>query len=274
MLPSTVRKMPWTSDFQINHTKPLKVHLIGTPSTSSLAEYSNFCNTAFATVINSAIEEDHFPVLHGEHSEPYLIPGLPGLVHLERYAAPLFGIVSRGAHMTVYTRTADNELKIWVAKRSLSLFTYPGKYDTTVAGGIKATETPFETIVHEADEEASLPESLIRKDAKPVGAITYMKMMKASGGLVGGDLVYVYDLEVGAEVVPKPRDDEVEGFYLMGVQEVRERMEKGEFKTNSAVIMVDFLVRMGVVKVEEEKDYEEILWGMRRKLPFPTRPRR
>ncbi|PQE16333.1 NUDIX domain-containing protein [Rutstroemia sp. NJR-2017a WRK4] len=274
MLPSTVQKMPWTSHFQISHTQPLRVHLTNTPPTSSLSDFSTYCNAAFAAVINAAIDADLFSVLHGEHSEPFLIPGLPGLVHLERYAAPLFGIVSRGSHMTVYTRTADNELKVWVAKRSMNLFTYPGKYDTTVAGGIKATETPFETIVHEADEEASLPSSMILAGAKAVGAITYMKMSgKGSGGergLVGGDVLYLYDLEVEEGVVPKPRDEEVEGFYLMDVHEVKKRMGRGEFKTNSAVVMIDFFVRMGVITMEEEPDYEEILWGMRRRLPFPT----
>lgn len=273
MLPEIVSKMPWTPEFTITQNPPLSVQLH--PMDIASSDFSTVCNNAFAKVINQAIDQDIFSTLHGEHSEPYAIPGAKEPVQLERYAASLFGIVSRGAHLTIFTRT-DGEMKIWVARRSAHLFTYPGKLDTTVAGGVRADEPPFETIVHEADEEASLDSALIRSDVKAAGVITYMKSTgSGSGGnkgLINADMIYVYDLEVGKDTVPKPCDTEVEGFYLWDVEKVKEELLNGGFKTNSAVVMIDFFIRHGIITAEDEKDYTEIVMRMHRSLPFPTAP--
>ena len=132
----------------------------------------------------------------------------------------------------------------------------------------------FETIIHEADEEASLPSSFVRQNTRSSGVVTYMHRTGpgffAEQGLVYQDMVYVYDLELPPDMVPTPRDDEVKEFYLMGVEEVREAMGRGEFKPNSAVVMLDFLVRQGLVTEENEGDFVEICTRMRRRLPFPV----
>ncbi|KAJ8060441.1 hypothetical protein OCU04_010768 [Sclerotinia nivalis] len=271
MLPEIVSKMPWSPDFTITQDQPLSVQLH--PMNITSEDFSTVCNNAFAKVINEAIDKDLFSTLHGEHSEPYAIPGAKEPVQLERYAASLFGTVARGAHLTIFTRV-NGEMKIWVAKRSAHLFSYPGKFDTTVAGGVRADESPFETIVHEADEEASLDSALIRSDVQATGVITYMKSTgSGSGGIKGlitADMIYVYDLEVGEETIPKPRDDEVEGFYLWDVEKVKEELLSGGFKTNSAVVMIDFFIRHGIITPENERDYTEIVMRMHRNLPFPT----
>lgn len=92
-------------------------------------------------------------------------------------------------------------------------------------------------------------------------------------GLVTPDLIYVFDLEVGEEVRLEPGDDEVEAFYLWDVETVRRGLAEGGFKTNSAVVMVDFLMRHGVVRPETEGDYVEIAMRMHRRLPFPVSAR-
>lgn len=86
------------------------------------------------------------------------------------------------------------------------------------------------------------------------------------------DLVYVYDLEVGPDIVPTPKDGEVKEFYLMGIEEVKRALKRGEFKTNSAVVMVDFFVRQGFVTAEEvgEGVLVEVSQRMHRRLPFPV----
>lgn len=82
--------------------------------------------------------------------------------------------------------------------------------DSTVAGGVSAEYTPFETIVREANEEASLPEALIRRDVQSAGVLTYMSTLeKGQGeerGLIIPGMVYVYDLELAGDVIPKPGD--------------------------------------------------------------------
>lgn len=176
--------------------------------------------------------------------------------------------------MTVFTRTPAGELKIWVPRRSAHLKSWPGKLDTTVAGGIRAEESPFECILHEADEEASLPSELVRKHAVPCGVITYVAKSTADSGgesgLVVPDVLYVFDLEVGEDVIPKPQDQEVELFTLMGVDEVKEALLREEFKTNCASVMIDFFVRHGIITDDNEPDYLEIVTRLHRTLHVPT----
>jgi 8-oxo-dGTP pyrophosphatase MutT (NUDIX family) len=237
MLAETVKKMPWTSDFLINHEAK-------TVQLFPLQDSNNFsvsCTNALSRLIQQAIDEDTFQVIHGMHSEPYPIVGANFPVSLERYTSTLFGIISRGAHLTAYTKTASG-MKIWVPRRAPALFTYPNCLDTTVAGGVAAGEGPFECIVREANEEASLPEELVRNDALHCGCLSYVGLNDCKGGgeigLIAPDIIYVYDLELSEDNVCSQNDDEVKEFYLMTIEEVKEALARAEFKTNSALVMV------------------------------------
>lgn len=225
--------------------------------TSAGQDTSSACNKAFAKLVVDCQEKDLFN-LNGEEYEEFAIVGVKYPVRLFRYAAPLFGIVSQGAHLTAYTRTSSG-LKIWIPRRSPTISTFPNKLDSTVAGGISAESTPFETIVREAGEEASLPEDLIRRDIRSAGVLTYITVLeKAQGeieGLVKPDMVHVYDIEVAEDVVPKPHDDEVKEFYLLTPDEVKAALHRNEFKTNSAAVMVDFFIRRGIITADDEPDY-------------------
>lgn len=93
-------------------------------------------------------------------------------------------------------------------------------------------------------------------------------------GLCVPDVLYNYDLEVPQElaetIVPKPRDDEVEEFYLWDLERVQEAMAKGEFKPNTAVALIDFFIRHGIVTEENEPDIVDIVARLHRKLHVPT----
>jgi 8-oxo-dGTP pyrophosphatase MutT (NUDIX family) len=134
-------------------------------------------------------------------------------------------------------------------------------------------EDPFECLVREADEEASLPEEFVRKNAKACGAITYIYIRgsRAGGesGLIQPECEHVYDLELPADMIPKPNDSEVEQFYLWTVEEVQEALGKGEFKPNCALLMLDFFIRHRILTEENEKDYAEIKRRLHRELEFP-----
>ena len=272
LFPQNVERMPWTDDFEVDH----KLRTVKLRNSSNGADASSACNAAFEKLVNEAIEKDLFATLHFQHSEAFPILGAKYPVRMERFAGDLFGITARGAHLTVYTRTPDG-MRIWVPRRSSNMFTYPNKLDTTVAGGVSADETPFQNIVREAEEEASLPADLINKNVHAAGVLTYFSY---AIGVPGGkeshavpDIVYVYDLEVGKDVVPSPKDEEVKEFYLMSVDEVKQALGKEDFKTNSAVVMLDFFIRHGIITADNEKDYVEIVTKMHRRLPFPTSPR-
>ncbi|KAI5457415.1 hypothetical protein BGZ63DRAFT_78025 [Mariannaea sp. PMI_226] len=266
--PDTIARMPWPASFSIDH-KEQTVTLAAPPQGSS--NFSAYANASFQEAIDSAIDKDIFPILHQEHSEPFRIVGAREPVQLERFAAPLFGIACRGAHLTGYVRAPDGSIQIWVARRSKSLFTYPGMLDSTVAGGIKASHSPLDCILAEAMEEACLPEELVKSQVRAVGAVT-MANRNPRNGLMHSDIIYVYDLELPADVVPTPGDDEVETFILMGCEEVRQRMLAGEFKPNVCPVMIDFMVRHGELTAESEQDYAEICQRLKRRIPVPTTP--
>lgn len=258
--------MPWTADFHLDHKRKI-VRLLPTQSDTSLT-------AALKALTDRAIEENTFRIIHRQHSELYPVLGLEGLT-VERYFTPLFGTISRGAHLTVFTRIGHSkDLRIWVPRRSQSCFTYPGCLDTTVAGGLPAGESPLGCVIREADEEASLPEALVREKAVACGALSYIQQSaKGDGGeigLIAPDLLYVYDLELDANIVCRPHDHEVQDFYLMTVEDVKETLAKGEWKTNSAVVMLDFFIRHGIINEGNEKHYAELIMRMHRRLPFPT----
>ena len=263
--------MPWTSDFKIDHSLRT-VQLLPGSSDESIPQS---CTTALSKLVDAAIQANTFVILHGQHSELYPIIGTKYPVAIERFARSLFGITARGAHLTVYTRT-NAGIKIWVPRRSSHLFTYPNCLDTTVAGGVTAGEGPFECIVREAAEEASLSESLVQDNTRSCGVLSYIGMNDSRGGgekgLVSPDLIYVYDLEVAPDVTLVPGDGEVSVFYLWNVDQVQQGLARGAFKTNSALVMIDFLMRHGFLTPENERNYAEISSRMHRRLPFPTTP--
>lgn len=243
-------------------------------------------NAAFQAVVDGAIAlgTSVFPNLTS-HSEMVRIVGAreyqsktphhPEPIRLERFAASLFGLCSRGAHLTAYVRDADQSvsagLRIWVARRDANLHTYPGMLDTTVAGGVKAEDTPRKCIVDESDEEAALPLSYVEKNLVTAGVVTYVSRSEKTGQ-VRPTVLYVYDLELKEGMRPEPKDGEVEEFYLMTVEEVTKAMLGGEFKPNCCLVMLDFFVRHGIITSENERDYLDIVMGLRRKLPVPMTP--
>jgi len=94
-------------------------------------------------------------------------------------------------------------MKIWVARRSSTIITYPNMLDSTVAGGVSAGYTPFETIIREADEEASFPEDLVRGNIRSVEVLTYMTLLEE--GQVKPDMCSTVRLgRRRRDVVPKP----------------------------------------------------------------------
>ncbi|KAI5927898.1 hypothetical protein F4810DRAFT_162710 [Camillea tinctor] len=275
--PATVAKMPWDSHFQIIHDPPRRVCIL---APSSGPSPSATVNRALASVVDTCVSQRLFHVLDGQHSEPFAIPGAPYAVAVERFAAALFGITSRGASLTAYTTASPGGAvqDLWIATRAARLYSFPSALDTTVAGGVKAGATARDTLLAEAAEEASLPAGLVRARAVSAGVLTYVSATGGAAGWPGEkglavpDVVYVYDCELAGDVVPVPGDGEVEGFAKMGVREVRERLLRGEFKPDAAAVLIDFLMRHGVVTAENEENFVEISMRLHRRLPFRIAP--
>ena len=106
-------------------------------------------------------------------------------LNIERAACTLFGIVTRSVDMTVYTHV-EGKIMLWTLRHAKTKSTYLGMLDSTVAGGVASGEMPFEYLVREAAEEATLPADIAKQDAKACGTVSWFQVKDAkSAGELG-----------------------------------------------------------------------------------------
>jgi len=194
--------------------------------------------------------------------EPYRVAAnfaeTPAFI-IERAATPLIGAISYGIHVNGYVRT-DQGIKMWVGRRAKDRIVSPGKLDQMVAGGQPADLTLEENLVKECAEEAGLSAD-VAKQAVPIGAVSYC--LDHPHGL-RRDVLFNYDLELPEGFTPTCTDGEVEGFELMGLDEVEEIVRSGDdFKFNCSLVAIDFLIRHGHIKPEHE-EYLDLVNGLHR----------
>jgi 8-oxo-dGTP pyrophosphatase MutT (NUDIX family) len=179
------------------------------------------------------------------------------LAVLDRGAVAAFGIRAYGVHVNGIVRGEDG-IRLWIGRRARDKAVAPGKLDNLVAGGQPFGLTLVDNLVKECAEEADIPEQLARR-ARPVSAITYT--MGVPEGL-RADTLFVYDLEVPADFVPRNTDGELEDFTLMPLAEVAERVAAtDDFKFNVSLVIIDFLIRHGELGPEHD-DYLELVAGL------------
>ena len=179
-------------------------------------------------------------------NEPFDVraaPGGPVLARLDRGALPPFGVISQGVHVNGVVRRPSGPY-LWLGWRSRQKSVAPGQMDNIVAGGIPAGLTPEQTLIKEAEEEASLPAELAAR-ATPAGRVSYV--MANEEGL-RRDVLHIYDLDLPEGVTPRPNDDEVERFDLLPAREaLRIVAETGEVKFNVNLVLIDFALRHGLL---------------------------
>ncbi len=184
--------------------------------------------------------------------------GAPNLLRIDRAWLESFGVTSYGVHVNGYVERRDGP-ELWVGVRAKNREVAPGKLDNMVAGGLPVGVTLAENLVKEAAEEASVPEGLA-KTAVPVGVVTYM--FDTDRG-VRRDLLFVYDLKLPADFIPKNTDGEVSGFVRWPArQALRVVEETDEFKFNVNLVIIDFAIRHGLIE-PDRPDYARLVRGLR-----------
>lgn len=199
-----------------------------------------------------------YPVQRSFNDPPSLL--------LERAAAGFFGIKAYGVHMNGFVRRPDGQVLLWVARRSATKPTWPGKLDHIVAGGQPYGLTLHENVIKECQEEAGIPQELAAR-AIPVGAVSYTNLQ--SSGLKR-DVLFCYDLELPESFQPVPEDGEVQEFFLLPLDEVAKLIAQGTpdahdsnaYKDNCNLVVLDFLIRHGVL-VPDTPGYLKVLQGLR-----------
>jgi hypothetical protein len=185
--------------------------------------------------------------------------GAAPLFDVERALVPFLGVKAYGVHLNGYVREGDRIL-LWVGRRAKDRPIEPGKLDHLVAGGLPSHISPFDNLMKEAAEEASIPKELARR-AKPAGAIAYR--MELNGHL-RDDTLFVYDLELPPDFVPVNHDGEIADFRLMPLREVERILaETEDFKFNVGLVVIDFMIRLGHLTPERD-DYCELALALGR----------
>lgn len=195
-------------------------------------------------------------------------------IEIDRYAAQLFGLLTMGAHMTCHTwETSEKgrQMKLWVPRRAFNKKYDAGKLDNTVAGGITNGDTPLQTILAEAEEEAALSRDFVTENIKATNTLSYFNHCSAvEGGHMRPRLLYTFELELPHDIVPRPHDGEVSEFLRMDAQEMKDAIMAGEMTDDAAMVWLGFLVRHGIVDEQREPDLIQITGRMHRHLPFPV----
>ena len=216
---------------------------------------------AIDRVVERLLDAGHVAAWRNESFAVSARWGAPPIFKLDRGAVPFFGVRAYGVHLNGYRHTGD-VLELWIGRRAPDKKVAPDKLDNLVAGGIGNGHGLFETLVKEAQEEASLPADLIA-EAVAAGALSY-RMETPQG--VRDDVLFLYDLEVPLAFTPRNTDGEIVAFEPMAASAVMERVRRtDDFKFNVNLVIIDFALRHGLV-TPEDPEYLDLVTGLRRPL--------
>lgn len=166
--------------------------------------------------------------------------GAAPLALIERASARFWGSLTFGAHANGYVADdAGRPTHLWIARRSPSKPTDPGKLDNLVGGGVPHGQTAFEALVREGFEEAGLPAELMRS-AVP-GRVLTLACDIAEGFM--HEQLHTFDLRLHADTVPVNQDGEVVELHCLPVGQVI-ALAAGEAMTvDAALVTLDFALR-------------------------------
>lgn len=178
----------------------------------------------------------------------------PPLMLMERAALPRFGVGGYGVHMNGFVRKRDT-IELWIARRARDKPTYPGQLDHLVAGGQPHGISVEDNLIKECREEAGIPSSLAAT-ARPAGEMRYVVDL---GDGLRPDTLFVFDLELPEDYRPVNIDGEVDAFHLWPLDQVARRLrDTREFKFNSALVIIHFLLRTGFIP-KDHPEFAEIV---------------
>ena len=169
---------------------------------------------------------------------------LAPLARIERAAARFWGTLTFGAHANGYVAGADGRpAALWIARRAATKAIDPGRLDNLVGGGVPAGQSPEETLVREAGEEAGL-EPIEVAGARPAGVLRLARDIPEG---FQHEWLHGFDLELPAGREPRNRDGEVAGFERVAVAEAAALAAGGEMTVDAALVTLDFLWRHRII---------------------------
>jgi 8-oxo-dGTP pyrophosphatase MutT (NUDIX family) len=231
----------------------------------------------------------------GWRDEMFAVPdpiALHSLASMERAATRFWGTLTFGAHATGFVRGADGRPShLWIAQRSPCKATDPGLFDNLIGGGVPVGQTPQQTLVREAFEEAGLtpeqvqaaqaPKSPLASLAPLAPTISQAVQYPRAAGAIGPpahsvlrvhrdvphglqhEWLYCFDVELPPGVQPCNQDGEVAGFTCLPLAEAVAVAAGPQMTVDAAVVTLDFLLRHGLLPAAQRQVLTPALQALR-----------
>lgn len=184
--------------------------------------------------------------IRGWRGETYAVRAKAGgetLFHTERAAMRFFGLTSSAAHLNGFFVRNEN-LEMWIARRSATKAIDPGLLDNLVGGGVPSGEDAWQTLLRECGEEAGIPVALA-ENARPAGVLRVCREVPEG---LHSEILHVYDLPLPPEFAPRNADGEVSEFLSFDAQALLERIVRGELTVEAGLVAADFALRHGLIR--------------------------
>ena len=210
--------------------KKKEYHFHLKPSIST-NDYTAFWQNHIETTAYSKEEMEYYAIRGFddgyEEQFDFLIP---------RHLTSKFHMSGTGVHLCCY-EIKNTKPYFWIAIRAYTKDEYGGLFDNTVAGGVgwylnQNRYTPYDILLKEAQEEASIPYTTARKSLMQA-EIHYCNY---ANNQIKPDRILAYHLDLTNEAKPSINDNEVEEFRLVSKDELIDMLSTPEtFKFNCAL---------------------------------------
>jgi 8-oxo-dGTP pyrophosphatase MutT (NUDIX family) len=196
-------------------------------------------------VVHAALRDSGLIVAWRDEPFPLFDPAtLQPLATIERAACRFWGTLTLGAHCTGYVADATGRpTQLWIARRSATKATDPGKFDNLIGGGVPAGQTPHDALLREGWEEAGLPAATVR-GARPGPVLRVQRDIREG---LQHEWLYSFDLELPAGAVPRNQDGEVADFACLPADDAVALAAGDAMTVDAAVVTLDFARRHGLL---------------------------
>ncbi|WP_280152401.1 NUDIX domain-containing protein [Piscinibacter sp. XHJ-5] len=156
---------------------------------------------------------------------------------IERAAVRPLGIATRAVHLVGATPSGE----VWIQQRAFDKAVDPGRWDTLMGGMVGAEETIDQTLERETWEEAGLRLVQLR-DLGHFGR-TRVRRPVSDGYMV--EHIDMFEACVPEGIAPANQDGEVERFDRVGLEALGEKLARGDFTVEAALVLAHWLRRPG-----------------------------
>ena len=195
---------------------------------------------ALATMHDTLRAEGLIVAWRDESFPLFSVRGDPVGVAIERAATRFWGSLTLGAHINGFVVDAHGRPeRLWIARRSPSKATDPGKLDNLVGGGVPAGQSPRDTVVREAWEEAGLAPAQLQALAR--GRV--LQLLRDIPEGLQREWIHVYDLALPAGLTPCNQDGEVAELSLHPLPQALALAAGDEMTVDASLVTLDFALR-------------------------------